>query len=231
VARFDAAIALAEKLGHPYSLAFALTFAAGMRNDRRDFAAALECANAAARIAAKHDLPAWIGESTVAKGFAEASLGRHAEGIEQLCSGISGLQRIGDFHHRSHWLGQLAAAYLEAGADSDAQLALDEALEVVSMTQERYFAPDLERLRGDLLTRQGEPDEADACFQKALGMAASLGSKSLELRAAMSLAQLWGTRGRRAEAHDLLAPIYGWFTEGFDTTDLKDAKALLDKLQ
>ena len=231
VARFDAAIALAEKLGHAYSLAFALTFAAGMRNDRRDFAAALECAEAAARIAAKHDLPLWMSESTVAKGFAEASLGRHAEGIEQLRSGISGLQRIGDLHHRSHWLGLLAAAYLEAGAYSDAQMALDEALEVVAVTQERYFAPDLERLRGVLLARQGEPDEADACFQKALRTAASMGSKSLELRAAMSLAQLWGKRGRRAEAHDLVAPIYGWFTEGFDTTDLKDAKALLDQLR
>ena len=110
-------------------------------------------------------------------------------------------------------------------------MALNEALEVVAVTQERYFAPDLERLRGVLLTRQGEPDEADACFQKALRMAASMGSKSLELRAAMSLAQLWGTRGRRAEAHDLLAPIYGWFTEGFDTTELKDARALLDQLR
>jgi predicted ATPase len=229
--RFDAAIALAEKLGHAYSLAFALTFAAGMRNDRRDFAVALECAEAASRIAAKHDLPAWMSESAIAKGFAVASLGYHAEGIAQMRSGISGLQRMGDFHHRSHWLGQLAAAYLEAGAYSDALMALDEALEVVAVTQERYFAPDLERLRGLLLTRQGEPDEADACFQKALRMAASMGSKSLELRAAMSLAQLWSTRGRRAEAHDLLAPIYGWFTEGLDTSELTDARALLDKLR
>jgi predicted ATPase len=172
-----------------------------------------------------------MSESAIAKGFAAASLGHHAEGIEQLRSGISGLQRMGDFHHRSHWLGQLAAAYLEAGAYSDALLALDEALEVVAVTQERYFAPDLERLRGVLLTRQGELDEADACFQKALRTAASMGSKSLELRAAMGLAQLWGTRGRRTEAHDLLAPVYGWFTEGFDTTDLKDAKALLDQLR
>jgi predicted ATPase len=110
-------------------------------------------------------------------------------------------------------------------------VALDEALEVVAVTQERYFASDLERLRGVLLTRQGELDEADACFQKALQAAASMGSKSLELRAGTSLAQLWAKRGRRAEAHGLLAPIYAWFTEGFDTTDLKDAKALLDQLR
>jgi predicted ATPase len=137
---------------------------------------------------------------------------------------------MGDFHHRSHWLGLLAAAYLEAGAYSDALMALNEALEVVAVTQERYFAPDLERLRGVLLTRQGEPDEADACFRKALRAAAGMGSKSLELRAAMSLARLWREQGRRAEAYDLLAPVYGWFTEGFDTTELKDARALLDQL-
>ena len=89
-----------------------------------------------------------MSESAIAKGIAEASLGRHAEGIVQLRSGISGLQRIGDFHHRSHWLGLLAAAHLEAGACGDALMALDEALEIVAVTHERYFASDLERLRG-----------------------------------------------------------------------------------
>jgi hypothetical protein len=124
-ARFDEAIALAEKLGHVYSLAFALTFAAGMRNDRRDFAAALECAKQRphcrqARLAAVDER-----ERYSVKGFAAASLGRHAEGIEQLRSGISGLQRMGDFHHRESLVGLLAAAaYLDAGADSDAQMVL-----------------------------------------------------------------------------------------------------------
>jgi predicted ATPase/class 3 adenylate cyclase len=230
VARFGEAIALAEKLDHAYSLAFALTFAAGMRNDRRDFAAALEYADAASRIATKHDLPLWLGESTVAKGYAQASLGHHTEGIRQLRSGISGLHRIGDWHHRSHWLGLLAAAYLEAGAYDDALAVIDEALEIVAATQELYYAPELDRLKGDLLMRQGEIDEAAVCFQKALRAAAGMGAKSLELRTAMSLARLWSEQGRRAEACDLLAPIYGWFTEGFDTTDLKGARALLDQL-
>jgi adenylate cyclase len=207
-----------------------MTFAAGMRNDRRDFAAALEYANAASRIAAKHDLPLWLGESAVAKGYAEASLGFHAEGIGQLHSGISGLHQIGDWHHRSHWLGLLAAACLEAGTCRDALAALDEALEAVAATQERYYAPELERLRGVLLARQGEPDEAAACFQKALRTAAGMGAKSLELRAAVSLARLLSEQGRRAEAYDLLAPVYGWFTEGFDTADLRDARTLLDQL-
>ena len=173
-------------------------------------------AEAASRIAAKHDLPLWLGESAMAKGYAEASLGDHAEGIERLRSGISGLHRIGDWHHRSHWLGLLAAAYLEAGANRDAEAALDEALEAVAATQERYYAPELERLRGELLTRQGQFDQAAACFQKALGAAADMGAKSLELRAAMSLARLWSELDRRTAAYELLTPTYSWFTEDRD---------------
>jgi adenylate cyclase len=230
VARLDAALALAEKLAHPYTLAMALCFAAGMRNDRRDFAAALEYAEAASRIAAKHDLPLWLGESTIAKGFAEASLGDHSDGIVRLRSGISGLHRIGDWHHRSHWLGLLAVAYLEAGAYRDAEAALDEAQAAVAATQERYYAPELERLRGELLARQGQFDEATAYFRKALGAAADMGAKSLELRAAMSLARLWRELGKHAPAYELLTATYGWFTEGLDSPDLRDARALLDQL-
>ena len=230
VARFDTALALAKKLAHPHTLAMALCFAAGMRNDRRDFTAALEYADAASRIATKHDLPLWLGESTIAKGYAEASLGAHAEGIAQLRSGISGLHQIGDWHHRSHWLGLLAAAYLQSGANRDAEAALDEALEAVAATQERYFAPELERLRGELLTRQDQFDQAAVCFQNALGAAADMGAKSLELRAAMSLARLWNELGRRAAAYKQLTSTHSWFTEGLDTPDLKDAKALMDQL-
>lgn len=230
VARFDAALALAENLGHPYTLAFALSFAASMRNNRRDFAAAREYADAALRIAAKHDLPVWLGESSVAKGYAEARLGAHAEGIAQLRSGISSLQRIGDWHHRSHWLGLLAAACLEAGEGRDALAALDEAREAVAATQERYYAPELERLRGELLAREGQFDEAAAWFRKALDAAADMRAKSLELRAAMSLARLWSERGSRAAAYDLIAPTFSWFTEGLDTPDLRDARALMDQL-
>jgi class 3 adenylate cyclase/predicted ATPase len=231
VASFDAALALAAKLDHPYTMAFAAAFAAGMRNDRRDFAAALEHANLASRIAARQDLPLWSGESAVAKGFAEAGLGRHAEGVDRLRNGIADLNRIGDFHHRSHWLGLLAAAYLEAGADRDARAALDEAFEVVAVTQERYYAPELDRLRGLVMIRHGERDEGEACLQEALRAASAMRAKSLELRAATSLARLWNEQGRRAAARDLLGPVYGWFTEGLDTADLRDARALLEQLE
>lgn len=230
VSCFDKALALAEALGHAHSMAFALTFAASMRNNRRDYDVALQYADAASQIAARHDLPLWLGESSVAKGYAEANLGRCAEGIDRLRTGITGLHRIGDWHHRSHWLGLLAHACLETGADREALAALDQALEATAATQERYYAPELERLRGAVLARQGRSDDAAACFETALRLAATMGAKSLELRAAMSLARLWGDRGNRRAALDLLGPIYAWFTEGFGTADLKDAKALLNAL-
>jgi predicted ATPase len=103
---------------------------------------------------------------------------------------------------------------------------------VVGQTEERWCEAELERLRGELLLRlpNSDPDAAKACFERAMEVARWQEAKSWELRAATSLAQLWRDQGRHAEAHDLLAPVYGWFTEGFDTADLKGARALLDEL-
>jgi predicted ATPase len=227
---FDAALALAESLAHTHSLAFTLAFAAHMRNDRRDFARALEYADTAFDISSKHNLPLWLAESTIAKGFAQSNLGSYAEGVEQIRSGIASLDRMGDWHHRTHWLGLLAATHLEAGTRGETLATLDEAQKAASVTEERCYAPELDRLKGVALMRQGERDEAEACFQQAIDAAVQSGAKALELRAATSLARLWLDQGRRADAREVLAPIYGWFTEGFETEDLKDTKQLLDKL-
>jgi predicted ATPase len=107
---------------------------------------------------------------------------------------------------------------------------LDEALQMVERTGERWFAAELNRHKGQLLLRQGHTEAAEELYRKALGIAAEQEAKLWELRAAVSLARLQRVQGRRAEARDLLAPIYGWFTEGFGTPDLKEAKALLDEL-
>jgi predicted ATPase len=107
---------------------------------------------------------------------------------------------------------------------------LDEALQIVERTGERFFAAELNRHKGQLLMRQGHSEAAEEHYRKALSIAEEQGAKLWELRAAISLARLWGERGRRGEARDLLMPVYGWFTEGFDTTDLKEAKTLLDDL-
>jgi len=126
----------------------------------------------------------------------------------------------------------LAEAYGGMGQAEAGLRLLAEALEHVEHTGERYYEAEVYRLKGELLLRQAVPDEeqAEACFQQALDVARRQQAKALELRATMSLSRLWQQQGKRAEAHALLAPIYDWFTEGFDTADLKEAKALLEEL-
>jgi predicted ATPase len=117
------------------------------------------------------------------------------------------------------------------GADQEeAMTLLDDALQIVERTGERWFAAELNRHKGQLLLRQGQSEAAEELYRKALSIAAKQEAKLWELRAATSLARLRRDQGRHAEARDLLAPDYGWFTEGFDTPDLKEAKALLDEL-
>jgi predicted ATPase len=125
----------------------------------------------------------------------------------------------------------LTEAYAKVGQTGKGLNIVTEALEAVNKTEEREYEAELYRLKGELLLRWASSnEEVEACFQRALDIARRQQAKSLELRAAMSLTRLWQQQGRRAEAYDLLAPIYGWFTEGFDTADLQDAKALLEAL-
>jgi predicted ATPase len=143
-------------------------------------------------------------------------------------------------YQRPHYLTLLAEASGLLGQPEGGLAALDEALTLIEKTGERYYAAELHRQRGELLLRRAakshsaqggrEQHEAERCFQQALGVARQQQAKSLELRAAMSLARLWQQQGKRDEARALLAPIYGWFTEGFDTADLQEAKALLETL-
>jgi predicted ATPase len=126
----------------------------------------------------------------------------------------------------------LADARRASGQLEEAMTLLREALDRSEATGERWFEAELHRIKGDVLLRAPEvdPAEAEACLRKAIEVAQRQGARLWELRAATSLARLWADQGKRAQAHDLLAPVYSWFTEGFDTADLKDAKALLDEL-
>ena len=130
------------------------------------------------------------------------------------------------------WLSLLARACGELGEYDDARSYVGEAITAIQTTKERWYEAEVHRIAGDIALMSPERDElkAEACFDWALAVARAQQAKSWELRAAMSMARLWRDRGRRAEARDLLAPIYGWFTEGFDTRDLKEAKALLATL-
>jgi len=133
---------------------------------------------------------------------------------------------------RPYFLSLLAEAYEESGEIRDGLCIVDDALAMMNDTGERWWAAELYRLKGQLLLRQEDPDEqqAVACFYEALKIAHCQRAKSLELRAALNLIHLWQQQGKRDQARQLLAPIYGWFTEGFDTADLQEAKALLEAL-
>jgi predicted ATPase len=151
-------------------------------------------------------------------------------GRAQLRQGLEGWRATGAAISRPYWLGLLADTCARRAYAEEGLAVLAEALICVDQTGERYAEAELHRLTGELRLKQSLPDasQAEACFQQALDIAHRQQAKSLELRAATSLARLWQQQGKCQEGYDLLAPVYGWFTEGFDTTDLQDAKALLD---
>ena len=152
------------------------------------------------------------------------------EGMSLLRSSMAAYRASGQQAWMPHFISLQAAAYEIAGQVEEALTLLDDALQIVEGTGERWFAAELNRDKGQLLLRQGHTEAAEELYRKALGIAEEQGAKLWELRAAVSLARLRRDHGRRAEARDLLAPVYDWFTEGFDTQDLKEAKALLDEL-
>jgi predicted ATPase len=166
------------------------------------------------------------------RGWALAMQGQGKEGMAQLRQGIAAWRATGAAQHVPYHCTMLADVAAHLGHVEDGLQALAEAHTLVEQQEERYWEAEVHRLRGVLLLRQPgtPPVEAETCFRQALDVARRQEAKSLELRAAMSLSRLWEQQGKRAEAHELLAPIYGWFTEGFDTADLQEAKALLNEM-
>jgi predicted ATPase len=152
--------------------------------------------------------------------------------MEQIIQGIMAWRATGAEVARPHFLALLAEAHGSIGEPEAGLTALAEALSLVDKTGERYYEAEIFRLKGELLLQQSSDNStaAESCFQQAIATAQNQQAKSLELRGTTSLARLWQQQGKRQEAHDLLAPVYNWFTEGFDTADLKEAKALLDAL-
>jgi predicted ATPase len=183
-------------------------------------------------LATQHGLPFWLAMGTIMRGSALADAGEAEAGIAQLRRGLLAWEDTGAALIVPYYLGLLAKALAKAGRASEGLGALTEALDRVARTEELWFKAELHRLRGELLLALPEPDqpEAEACFRQALAVAGDQGARLWELRAATSLARLWRDQGRRAQAHDLLAPVHGWFTEGFETADLRDANSLLAQL-
>ena len=149
-----------------------------------------------------------------------------------ITSGIAAWRSTGSTFWMPLYLSYLARAYAELGQFEHAWHSIDEAVTAAETTKERWHEADIHRIAGEIARLSSEPNaaKAEAYFERALTVARTQQAKSWELRAAMSVARMWRDQGRHQQARDLLAPVYGWFTEGFDTLDLKEAKALLEEL-
>ena len=233
VVSIQAALALAQQLAHPLSLTMALRWAAVLHHLRREAPQTRTHAEAAITMAIDQEFPQQVAIATPLRGWALAAKGQGEEGIAQIRQGLAAYRAMGVTMDRPEHLAMLAEASAQAGQIPEGLAALAEALATLDQSEMRLWEAELYRLRGELLLQQTVAQSADAevCFQRALAVARRQQARSWELRAALSLARLWQQQGKRAEACELLAPIYGWFTEGFDTADLQEAKALLAELE
>jgi predicted ATPase len=232
LARSHEAVILAQQSTHPLSLSHALHAAASFHQFRREVRAAQERAEATIRLAKEQGFTLWRARGAVLRGWALAHQGQAQEGIAQINQGLIALRATGAEAQRPYYLALLAEAHGNMGQPEAGLAALTEALTLVDTTGERWYEAELYRLKGELLLQRSSDNhtEAETCFQHAISIAQSQQAKSWELRAATSLARLWQPQGKRDEARQVLGEVYGWFTEGFDTADLQEAKALLETL-
>ncbi len=225
------AVALARELGHRHALAQILYYAARLHQFRRDPHAVAEHAEACVAISVEHGFSFWRADGIKLLGWALAMQGRHTEGLAHIREGLSAYRATGALTGVPYDLALLAEVCGQAGLVEEGFAALGEALAILDRTGERNYEAELRRLEGELRLKREEPtEEAESCFRRALDIARRQGARSLELRAAMSLARVLAGRDRRDEARTTLSDVYGRFTEGFDTTDLKDAETLLKGL-
>jgi predicted ATPase len=227
----DAALDDARRLSHPPTLAIAVgcawTTEAFVRFEPQSL---LPHADEELALATEHGLGFMRGWALIHRGWCLAAMGRAAEGMPLTTAGLAGIDELGFVGIRPWLLSYLADACRMAGQLQLALGHLDEAQRNADQTQQLMYQATTLRLRGDVLLAMGEPAGAEAGYREAIALARRQSAKLWELGAAMSLARLRRDQGRRAEAHALLAPVYGWFTEGFGTPVLREAKALLDEL-
>jgi predicted ATPase len=230
LAQSNAAIAEARRLAHWPSLAGSLALSVRLLSLVGDDRALDERAKQLVAVASEQGFSFWHAQGAIYRGWIEVRIGDLTTGTALLRDGLTAYRVTGGQLYLPHYTFLLAAACLMAGHVEQALDLLNDALEIVERTGERWFATELNRHKGELLLHQGDPEAAEDLYRKALSIAKDQGAKLWELRATASLARLRRDQGRRTDAHDLLAPVYNWFTEGFDTPDLKEAKALLAEL-
>jgi len=231
----------------PFSLTHALSAAASLQQCRREGRLAQEQAEAMMAIASEHGFPFFSARGAMLRGWALAAQGQGETGVAQLHEGLAAHRATETTLGQPYFLALVAEAWAWVGQADAGLHALDEALAATHQTGERLYEAELHRLKGELLLQSSVrsptsnvetrvldtppgASEAETCFRQALDVARRQQARSLELRTALSLSRLWQQQSKRTAAHDLLAPIYGWFTEGFDTADLQEAKALLEDL-
>ena len=222
-------LALAERIAHPFTLGLALLQSSQVYLNRREPERALHQLDAAEALAAEQRF-SLMQEPGMLRGAALLEQGAVDEAIARIREGVAKWTGLGRTVNLPFGLAFLAEGLARHGDRAAALAALREGLEIADATGEHKWDAELHRLTGTVLLAENKLDEGQASLQQAIRIAQAQQAKSLELRAARDLARLWGEQGRRTEARDLLAPVYGWFTEGFDTADLKEAKALLDQL-
>lgn len=243
LANVQKALAVAKQTGSPYCETFALDFVTWIHVLRREEHAAQASIDALMRIAPQHGFQFLLADSGVLHGWVLAAQGMEAEGLQQVHRAIAAYEATGAVMSRPSHLVLLAKVYGKTGQTEEGLAALAGAVAIMDQTGERSYEAELHRLQGELTLdrshrrtgrkRQVATDaaaQAEACFQKAIEVARRQRAKSLELRAVMSLSRLWQHRGKRRQAHEMLGEIYGWFTEGFETADLRDAQSLLAEL-
>ncbi len=230
--RSNEALAIAQTLSDPMSLALAHTFASALRQYRGEAREAQRHAETTITLCFENGLPNFFDYSTILNGWVMVHHGHNQEGTAQIQKGVAALRESGAEFRKPYFLCLLAAAYLGANHYDQGLSALQEALAAADKNEDRSHEPDIHRLEGELLLRRvsSNASPAETCFERAIEIARKQSAKSLELRATTSLARLLSAQGKRDEACAILAEIYNWFIEGFETADLKDAKALLDEL-
>jgi predicted ATPase len=225
------ALTQGEASSHPFSLAFALCYTAVLHQFCREGRRVEELAEAAIHLSTEQRFVLWLAHATVLRGWVLANQGQSEAGIAQMRQGLADIKAINIIKDQPYLLALLAEVYGQVGQPAQGLALLTEALAVVDQGELRYYEAELYRLKGELLHMQGgEEVEVEANFRQAMDIARRQAAKSLELRAAISLGRLLQKQGRPDEARQILAEVYDWFTEGFDTVDLKEARALLQTL-
>jgi predicted ATPase len=228
----DRALAGAREIGHAVTLTNVLRYSSAIHFLCGDYVGASARLDEDVALADRKGAQLWKASGIVHQGELLTLTGNASEGVQMIVSGITALRSSGATLLMPRSLSYLALAHAELGQLDDAWRCIAEAMTAMETTKETWCEAEVNRIAGEIALQSPQPDaaKAEAYFERALAIARQEQAKSWELRAATSMARLWRDQGRRDEARDLLAPVYGWFTEGFDTLDLKEAKALLDEL-